>query len=93
MHKTCILITSLICYINMCRDFETECLVSFRNRMFSRYFMTIISSGGITLNELQEIVCKYIAESRQEIKTPAYNCKLKPFSDLKQLRFSGKNTT
>lgn len=50
--------------------------------------MTMISSGAITLNELQEIICKYTTEN---IKTSACSHKLKPSSNLKQLRFSGKN--
>ncbi|XP_019696325.1 mitochondrial-processing peptidase subunit beta-like [Harpegnathos saltator] len=69
------------------KDFKTEYLVSFKNRMFNSYFMTMICSGAITLNELQKIACKYITESTQEIKTSS--CKLNSFPGLKQLRFSG----
>lgn len=53
--------------------------------------MTMISSGAISLTELQTIVSEYITESPQETQSFIDNCKLKSFSDLKQLRFSGKN--
>lgn len=51
--------------------------------------MTIISSGAIFLKELQKIVYKYVTESSQKIQTLTDD--YRSFSDLKQLRFSGKN--
>lgn len=56
--------------------------------------MTLISSGAISIRELQRIVCKYINESAD--KTDSYTeCgyELQSFSNLKHLRFSGKYFT
>ncbi|XP_067211015.1 mitochondrial-processing peptidase subunit beta-like isoform X2 [Linepithema humile] len=70
-------------------NFEKECLISFRKRVFKPHFMTMISSGAISLTELQTVVDEYITESSQETQSSTDDCKLKSFSDLKQLRFSG----
>lgn len=53
--------------------------------------MTMLSSGAISLAELQAVVCEYITESSQEAESSIDDCELKSLTDLKQLRFSGKN--
>ncbi|XP_032685412.1 mitochondrial-processing peptidase subunit beta-like, partial [Odontomachus brunneus] len=88
-YQDTMLSTSVFPESHIIKDFEAKYLINFRNCMFNPYFMTMISSGAITLNELQEIMCKYITESIQKLETSACSRKLKPSSNLKQLRFSG----
>lgn len=53
--------------------------------------MTMISSGAITLRELERIVCKYVTEETDNVQSSEAECQLKSFQGLKQLRFTGKD--